>query len=177
MKYKYVGLDLLIVFAFLGSLCGQMPGNCRITSDPAPPPVSAGATHTFIASCKNPTWSVTGPGSINPTTGVYTAPATVWAQDVSRGIQLLPNDNVYKLPINNLPVDPRSAYWMQRVKDDSPGVPNDHSLKLGTPGLLNFYDNVVTNATPTQLMHFYYLASRLISLAGHSVSSSLATQR
>ena len=87
---------------------------------------------------------------------MYTAPATVWAQDVSRGVQLLPNDNAYKLPINGLPVDSRSSYWLQRVTDDNPSRPSYHTFKLLQPGALDFYDNVVTNPVRTQLMHFYY---------------------
>jgi hypothetical protein len=90
---------------------------------------------------------------------VYTAPTTVWAQDVSRGVQLLPNDSVYKLPINGLPVDSRSSYWIQRVADNSPGSQPYHSFKLFQPGLLNFYDNVANTSTPTQRMHFYYPAN------------------
>src|ERR1039458_2295216 len=90
---------------------------CTITSDTTPPAVVAGGAHNFTASCPTPVWSVTGGGSINASTGVYTAPAVVWAQDVSRGQQLLPNDSVYKLPINSLPLDSRSAYWIQRVAD------------------------------------------------------------
>jgi hypothetical protein len=143
---------------FIGTLWAQKSHavDCRITSDNTPPPVNAGGTHTFTASCPSPVWSVSGPGSIDPSTGVYTAPATVWAQDVSRGVQLLPNDNAYKLPINGLPVDSRSSYWIQRVADNSPGSQPYHSFKLLQPGVLNFYDNVVINSSPTQLMHFYY---------------------
>ena len=129
---------------------------CTITSDTSPPAVDAGGTHAFTASCPNPVWSVSGPGSINPSTGVYTAPTTVWAQDVSRGWQLLPLNNAYKLPINRLPVDSRSSYWMQRVADDNPTLVAYHTFKLNQPGVMGFYDNVVDNSTPTQRMHFYY---------------------
>ena len=158
MKCKYLVLGLLIVLAFIGSLWAQTAGGhyCRITSDTTPPAVDAGSTHAFTASCPNPVWSVSGPGSINPSTGVYTAPATVWAQDVSRGWQLLPLNNAYKLPINRLPVDSRSSYWMQRVADDGPTIASYHTFKLNQPGVMGFYDNVVTNSTPTQRMHFYY---------------------
>ena len=91
-----------------------------------------------------------------PRQGCTAAPATVWAQDVSRGWQLLPNDNAYKLPINRLPVDSRSSYWLQRVADDHPNFAFYHNFKLDQPGVLNFYDNVVDNSAPTQPMHFYY---------------------
>jgi Malectin domain len=156
MRFKHLALGFLVIFIFTGSLWAQKLQYCRITSDNTPPTVNAGGTHTFTVSCPSPVWSVSGPGSIDPSTGVYTAPATVWAQDVSRGFQLLPNDNVYKLPINHLPVENRSSYWMQRVVDDGPGLQSYHTFKLLQPGLLNFYDNVVDNSAPTQLMHFYY---------------------
>ena len=156
MRYKYLALGFFIIFVFLGSAWAQKPQQCSITSDGTPPPVNAGSTHAFTTSCPNPVWSVSGPGSMNPSTGVYTAPAVVWAQDVSRGQQLLPNDSVYKLPINGLPVDSRSSYWMRRASDDTPGNPTFHTFKLLQPGLLNFYDNVVNSSTPTQLMHFQY---------------------
>src|ERR1019366_2792491 len=161
MRFKHLTLGFFIIFAFIGSSWAQKPQVCQITSDTFPPAVNGGGTHAFTASCPNPVWSVSGPGSIDPSTGVYQAPATVWAQDVSRGWQLLPNDNVYKLPINSLPLDSRSSYWIQRVADQAacPGsgcIPSYHHFSLGSPGKLNFYDNVVNNSTPTQLMHGYY---------------------
>ncbi len=156
MKYKYPALAFFMIFVFTGAVWAQKPQGCIITSDTTPPVVNAGSTHAFTASCPNPNWSVSGPGSINPSTGVYTAPETVWAQDVSRGWQLLPINNAYKLPINTLPVDSRSSYWMQRVADNGPTSPSYHTFKLNQPGLMGFYDNVVNNSTPAQRMHFYY---------------------
>ena len=155
MKYKYLVLGLFLNFAAISTLSAQMLA-CAITSDLNPPAVNAGGSHAFTAVCPNPTWSVSGPGSINPSTGVYTAPTRVWAQDVSHGVQLLPNDSVYKLPVNNLAVEPRSSYWMQRVVDNYPTIASDHTFKLNLPGAMGFYDNVVNNSTPTQRMHFYY---------------------
>lgn len=106
-------LYILCVLCVLYNIAGAQ--TCTITSDSTPPPVNAGATHNFTASCPSPVWSISpasGFGSINSSTGVYTAPATVWAQDVSRGWQMLPNSSVYKMPVNSLSVDSRSAYWM-----------------------------------------------------------------
>ena len=153
----------LIAPLFLLSLAAWAQ-TCTITSDSTPPAVNEGATHAFTASCPSPVWSVSGPGSIDSSTGIYTAPSTVWAQDVSRGWQLLPNDSVYKLPVNSLSVDSRSTYWMQRIADQGacPGagcIPSYHNFKLTAPGVAGFYDNVVTNSTPTQPMHFYYPAN------------------
>src|ERR1035441_540072 len=108
MKFKL--LLFLLVFALASFSWGQ---TCHITSDSTPPAVNGGATHNFTTDCTSATWSVSGAGSVN-SSGVYTAPATIWARDVSRGWQVLPDNSVYKLPINTLPVDNRSSYWMQR---------------------------------------------------------------
>ena len=148
MKFKL--LLFLLVFALASFSWGQ---TCHITSDSTPPAVNGGATHNFTTDCTSATWSVSGAGSIN-SSGVYTAPATIWARDVSRGWQVLPDNSVYKLPINTLPVDNRSSYWMQRVIDNCPTCVTYHYLKFNQPGILNFYDNVITNSTATQLMHF-----------------------
>src|ERR1017187_6110989 len=104
IKRLFVVLTLLSAFAV-----AQV---CHVTSDTTPPAVNAGATHAFTTNCPSPTWSVTGGGSINASTGVYSAPATVWARDVSRGWQLLPDNSAYKLPINSLSVDSHSPYWI-----------------------------------------------------------------
>jgi hypothetical protein len=146
---------LLITLALLSPFAAAQ--TCHITSDASPPAVNAGATHAFTASTGCTAWSVSGPGSINVSTGLYTAPPVWQARDVSRGWQLLPDNSVYKLPINSLPVDSHSAYWLQRVIDDGPSYPNYHYFKLPAPGIVGEYDNVVNNSTPTQRMHFYYL--------------------
>lgn len=145
---------LLITLALLSPFAAAQ--TCHITSDASPPAVNAGATHAFTASSGCTVWSVSGPGSINASTGLYTAPPVWQARDVSRGWQLLPDDSAYKLPINSLPVDSHSAYWLQRVIDDGPSYPNYHYFKLTQPGVMGLYDNVVTNSSPTQRMHFYY---------------------
>src|ERR1035441_9201683 len=145
---------LFVVFTLLSAFAAAQV--CHITSDTMPPAVNAGATHAFTASSGCTAWSVTGGGTINASTGLYTAPATVWARDVSRGWQLLPDNSAYKLPINSLPVDSHSPYWMQRVIDNGPTISSYHDLKPSQPGISGFYDNVVNNSTPTQRMHFYY---------------------
>jgi hypothetical protein len=146
-------LKIFVLLLLPGSLAAQI---CSITSDTTPPAVNAGATHSFTASSGCTAWSVSGGGTINASTGVYTAPATVWARDVSRGWQLLPDNSAYKLPINSLPVDSHSAYWLQRQSDYGPTIPAYHHFHLLSPGGVLYYDNVVNNSTPTQLMHFRY---------------------
>lgn len=150
--------QLLLALALLSGTAWSQ--TCTITSDTTPPSVPAGGTHTFTATA-GCTFTSTGSGSIT-SGGVYSAPAKVWAQDVTHGWQLLPSDSVYKMPVNTLPVDSRSAYWLQRIADERacPGpscLSNYHTFKLVPPGYWGgFRDNIVTNSTPTQIMHFYY---------------------
>lgn len=134
---------------------------CNITSDALPPAVNAGTTHNFTTNCVSPTWNMSGLGSIGATTGVYTAPATVWAQDVSRGRQLLPNSSVYKLPIGGLspfPVAAGSSNYLQRIADQNsidPGLPAGFLTavsQINTPGsgcssgdILNIVQGAATN--------------------------------
>jgi hypothetical protein len=81
---------------------------------PLLPAVNQGATQLFTASDAG-TWACSGTDSSgNPTTcagsivagtGVYTAPATVNAQQSYGGFQLLPNNHVFNTRIDSLPVD------------------------------------------------------------------------
>jgi hypothetical protein len=116
MRCKHLALGFLAVFALIESSWART--FCNITSDASAPAVNTGATHIFTASWPSPVWSVGVPGSINSSTGVYSAPSTVWAQDVSRGRRFLPNDSVYKLPVNRLSADLRSPFWHQRAADN-----------------------------------------------------------
>ena len=85
---------------------------------PSIPVVNQGATLTFtcISNCgTGGTWSASGTdssgqpttaaGSIDSSTGVYTAPATVKAQQSYGGYQLLPNNHVFNTRIDSLPVN------------------------------------------------------------------------
>ncbi|MGH9678800.1 MAG: Ig domain-containing protein, partial [Candidatus Acidiferrales bacterium] len=84
---------------------------------PAIPVVNQGASLTFTctANCgTGGTWSVSGTdsrgnpataaGSIDPATGVYTAPSRVTAQQSYGGYQLLPNNHIFNTRIDSLPV-------------------------------------------------------------------------
>ena len=141
MKYKHLALGFLAIFVLTGSLWAR---TCKITSDKTPPAVNVGGTRTFTASCPNPVWTVSGQGSINSSAGVYSAPPTWWAQDVSCGWQLLPNGSAYKLPINRLPVESPSSYWLQRVADNSPSIASYHTFKLLQPGVLGRPGEILT---------------------------------
>ena len=130
-------------------------------SPSTPVPVNGGATQTFTCtgSCSGATWTlVTGSGSINSSTGVYTAPSTVHPQQTSRGVQLLPNNSPFNIPVNSLSVSAKSALWMSRISQGA---------NLGQSSTLKFYPEVptlgpdvpATNSTGTQKMHFFYASN------------------
>src|SRR6266576_2572381 len=124
---------------------------------PANPVVNQGGTINFTADLPG-TWACAGTdssgagtacaGSINASTGVYTAPASVTAQRSYGGFQLLPNNHVFNTRIDSLGVHASSVSWMQQLLDGSPG---------GSPGYLPAFPlNYVTNSANTVNMHFFY---------------------
>src|SRR5271167_4055040 len=85
----------------------SMMAQVRITPS-TPPGVAAGACFQFTANQPG-TWSVScrgekcDAGAIDAN-GRYCAPAVVVVKNQSRGCQLGPNDNIYNVPVNKLPV-------------------------------------------------------------------------
>lgn len=141
----------LIVIA----LCGVAWGQCVITSPSSPPKVNGGAMQNLtISGCgTTPTCAVVGPGScsISGSTVTYTAPVTAHPQNESRGVQELPNNSVFNVPVGSLPINSHNTTWLSRIKsfDTSPYI-------KFYPSFVSLFDNVVTNSTPQQTMHFFY---------------------
>lgn len=134
---------------------------CVITSDSNPPVLLPGQTHTFVATGCTPSWSVSGPGTIDPVTGVYTAPATVEPQQQSRGVQLLANDSIFNTAIDTAPVSPYSSIWLTRVqqyRDPYGPATQGHTVYLFPEGGDGFPDTPVDNTTPTEKMKLYFNA-------------------
>ena len=51
-------------------------------------------------------------GSIDPLTGVYTAPASIIAENTVNGCEARPNDDVFNTRVDNLPLSASSANWI-----------------------------------------------------------------
>ena len=140
----------------LAVVIGAVASDLKIKSNPQAIP--AGGCIDFSATAPG-RWSVacTGAGcqagTIDALTGHYCAPTVVRAKNQSRGCQLLPNDDVYNQPVKDMPVDPRSVYWLERVADDHPSIPSYHTFKLGPEG---FHDVAISESTPQQRMYFVY---------------------
>lgn len=65
------------------------------------------------------TWSLSpgSKGSIDPNTGVYTAPAAITAKNASGGCQNSPNDSIFNTRIDKAPVHANSAAWIAMMKN------------------------------------------------------------
>jgi len=126
----------LLPFLAAASLWGQLAIS---TSNPA---AVAGGTLNLTASGGTApyTWSLSSGsvGSINPTTGQYTAPATVTVNHQAAGCQVFPSASIFSTKISNLPVHASSATWVGAI------TPSTQQLVLAP----NYGLNIVTNSTP-----------------------------
>ena len=126
----------------------DVPGPCKPKSvTPAFPPIAQGQSVTFTTNCTNGTWSVApgSQGTINSSTGQYTAPATVKAQSSLGGWQFLPNNHLFNTNISRLPLNANDAKWNAKVRtalimDWEFGIPINYG----------------TNSTPCQTHVFSY---------------------
>ena len=90
------------------------PTGTPTTLSPSFPVVTGGGTQQFTGSPSGGTYSCTGcKGTINATTGVYTAPSTITPQQAVGGYQLLPNNHVFNVNISSLPVNTNSVSWLK----------------------------------------------------------------
>jgi hypothetical protein len=81
------------------------------------PSVTEGGTIQFTAK-EAVTWSLApgSAGSIDPNTGVYTAPAAITVKNASGGCQNSPNDSIFNTRIDKAPVHANSAAWVAMLK-------------------------------------------------------------
>ena len=147
----------LLILALYGAAMAQ-----TITPN-TPQAVNCGGSQNFSFSVgTGPTCTVTGQGtcSISGSTLTYTPPATcINVPDQSRGVQELPINSPYFIPVQSLPLDPHSSRWITRAAEDGVQYPIPyHNVKIYSQST-GIYGNPVTNSTPEQLMHCYYVGS------------------
>jgi len=138
-----------VQFAVLLACIAGVSAKAQVTITPSSPPVvNQGQTVTFTASVVNGggvAWSCPGcRGSIDPSTGGYTAPASVKAQQSYGGYQVLPNDHVFNTRIDSLPVNVNSASWIAGAGS----IPVNY--------LPSFPVNFADTSTPTSKLVFAY---------------------
>lgn len=108
-----------------------------------------GTTQQFEANIPV-TWSLApgSVGSIDPVTGVYTAPAAIAAANTVNGCQAVPNDDVFATRIDSLPVHANSATWIAALVAAKQGIDYEPAWGVST-----FDAN-----TPTASVKFNYTA-------------------
>ncbi len=104
--------------------------------------------------CGSVSWTLTGTGTLDQS-GQYCAPATIYPQNYSRGVQQLPNSSAYNTSVYNWPVHPNSALWVSRIASDAPTQGSYHNFKLGAPPRFfqNLFNNSIDDTTPKQMVH------------------------
>ena len=115
---------------------------------PNPAAVLQGKSLTFTSN-QPVTWSLTNgsSGSLvanSSTMATYTAPNVIVPQGVSKGCQTTPSDSVFNTPINNLPVESRSASWIAAMNAKGLSIQPD------------FGTNIVDATTPVVNESFLY---------------------
>lgn len=140
----------------IGAVSYTSSGGTNPTITPSSPPVVKQATtFQFSATCTGScTWSLAAgsAGSINSSTGLYTAPSTVRHNNVIRGCPAFPNDHIYNQKISTLPTDTiNSAAWITALGSDR------LTYGVQTPsGENGFPLNIGNNSTPVFPMVFFY---------------------
>lgn len=142
---------ILIAVLFLG-----LVARAQTISPVGPIPVVAGQCVGLTVSDggPSPVWTVTGQGTIG-SLGIYCAPTFVRPQNYSKGVQQLPNNNAYNIPVNTWPIHPMSATWLTRIASDAPTQSTYHVFRLtGAPRFIQaLFNNAVDSSTPRQKVH------------------------
>src|SRR5258707_960962 len=119
------------------------------------PIVSPASTSVFVngtvqfTSTNTITWTlVSGSTGTISAGGLYTAPASFQSKNVIAGCPVVPNDHIYNVVITSLSVDTNSATRISNIG----GVRIDMT-EAAMPL------NVITNATSSDTMKFYYTTS------------------
>lgn len=137
---------ILAILILAGSLEAAVTVTC--------PTAQAGATVTCSASGGTGpyTWTLTAgsAGSINSSTGQYTAPATVTVQQKVGPCQMLPPDHIFNTRIDALPVDANSATII--------GLGGSTTYHISIQP--SWGQNIMDNTTGTFAAVFYYTPNR-----------------
>lgn len=123
--------------------------------------VKQGTTPTYSASGGTPPYTFSmvmgSAGSINSSTGVYTAPSVVTPKSSPNGCQVLPNNHIFNTNMSAVPVDTRvngagtnNSVWWASYQTVFGGSPPKIQYEIDSP--INF----VNSTDATSSMVFYY---------------------
>ncbi|PYU24763.1 MAG: hypothetical protein DMG30_07670 [Acidobacteria bacterium] len=136
-----------IAFAYIANPTPPLPTSQNILTLSNEAVVNQGKTMQFTATDAGSWTCPSCAGSINSATGLYTAPASVTAQQTQGGYQLLPNNHIFNTRIDSLPQHPMNSTWQSLINVGG-GQPSFNVV--GRP------ITYITNATPTKAMTFFY---------------------
>ncbi len=142
---------VVLVMSFCSTSWSQ---TCSINPSQPQAAMPGECVHFSASGCGSVNWTLTGVGTLDQS-GQYCAPATIYPQNYSRGIQQLPNSNAYNVSVYNWPVHPDSQLWVNRIASDAPAQGSYHNFKLGSPPRFfqNLFNNSIDDSTPKQLVH------------------------
>ena len=130
------------------------PSRPVVITPSVPPAVNQGTAFQFTGNSPG-MWSCSGTdssgaatvckGTINAVTGLYTAPATVTAQQSVGGYQLLPNNHIFNTRIDSFPLRSDSSTLISGA-----GAATLKYWEIAMP------INYANGSTPTQRAVFYY---------------------
>ncbi len=146
-----------ILALIMACLCIPMWSQTCSISPSQPQPALPGQCVQFTAQgCRSEVWTLTGPGTLDQS-GRYCAPSTVYAENYTKGMQVVPNSNAINAPVNNWPAFPHRR-WLDRVATDAPTQSSCHNFKLTSPPRFfeGLYVNPVDDSTPLQRVHAHY---------------------
>jgi hypothetical protein len=142
-------------------LCISALCNAQLAINSAAESGVQGGTVQFSASGGTPPYVFTivspSAGSVNSSTGVYTAPVSITAHTAPHGCQVHPNNHIFNTDISGVPVDTRvngggtnNSVWWASFSGVFGGNPPNTSYELDAP------INYVKSTDPTTPMVFYY---------------------
>lgn len=139
-----------VLFLFTTSAWAQSP-----TVSPAFPPVNQGTTQQFTNTGGAGTWTCAGTdasgagiacrGSINSSTGLYTAPALVNAQQSYGGYQLLPINHIFNTRIDTLPLATNGTTYAINASPTG-------AVRTGCPG--SCVDTITVASAPPNVPYY-----------------------
>src|SRR5690349_1835555 len=149
LRYLIAGRSRIAVLGVLVCGCAGPVAAQPVITPSTPPVVKQGTSFTFTAN-EAVTWSLVAGslGSINATTGVYTAPAGIAPRNVVGGCQAHANSHVDNTRIDAMPVHARSTLWMS-----NPNIGAGQGMAIGPDFPVN---EILSSSANTVAMNFYY---------------------
>lgn len=156
-----------------GTTTGPMPCSPALPLQiSGPDSCQQGQSCTYSTTGGSPPYSyslVSGSvGSVNSSTGVYSAPSTVTPQQSFNGCMGLPSNNIFNTRVDNLPLDPSSTLWVANMTLYTGNVGNG---SFGTSQRLN--GSVALSTDRPVGMQYNYSPNPAITVDTYSINNGV----